>query len=525
MIDVTCNTTLLKPHLLELFNSVFTLRTYYDPWREFTTVVLCKPGKPDYTITKAYRPIALINTTCKLLTAIIADQITYMLEHHQLLPDTHFGGRPGRSTTDSLHLLETTIKNAWRTGKVASVLYLDIEGAFPNAVTDRLLHNMRMRRLPSALVEFTEHVLTGRKTQLRFDDHTSDWIPVNNGIGQGDPLSMILYIIYDADLIDIAKGRKGESTLAFVDDTAFIAIGNSFEETHRILKDMLERTDGGFDWSQAHNSRFETSKFALMDFSMNRACNRPPMTIRGIVITPTPTHRFLGVIVDHELRWKEHIDYAIVKGTSYVLQLRRLSSTSTGLPMRLIRQLYQAVAIPKMLYTADVWFLPAFREGSDIAQRGSIGIAKRMSTVQRMAAIAITGAMRTTATDILEAHANLLPIPLLLQNTCHRAIIRLATHPDTHPLHKHIRRAAKRYVKRHRTALHRLTYSFNINPEDIEMLIPARRSPATSCPYKVKIAASREDAIQEQAELQDEIQIFCDGSGLNGKIGAAAVLM
>jgi hypothetical protein len=216
---------LLVPYLTYLFNAVFSHRTYYEPWRKFTTVVLRKPGKPNYTIPKAYRPIALLNTTCKLLTAVVADQLTYILEHHQLLPNTHFGGRPGRCTTDSLHLLEETVKNAWRSHKVVSALFLDIEGAFPNAVTNRLLHNMRMRRIPRELISFTEQVLTGRKTQLRFDGYTSDWISIDNGIGQGDPLSMILYIIYSSDLVDIAKRRQGrkaltELTLAFVDDTA-----------------------------------------------------------------------------------------------------------------------------------------------------------------------------------------------------------------------------------------------------------------------------------------------------------------
>ncbi|KIK40055.1 hypothetical protein CY34DRAFT_30125, partial [Suillus luteus UH-Slu-Lm8-n1] len=90
---------------------------------------------------------------------------------------------------------------------------------------------MRTRRLPESMVGFTERLLNGRCTQLKFDGHLSDWIPITNGIGQGDPLSMILYIIYNADLVDVAKGRtKKERTLAFVDDTAFIAIGNDFTE-------------------------------------------------------------------------------------------------------------------------------------------------------------------------------------------------------------------------------------------------------------------------------------------------------
>ncbi|KAG2038458.1 hypothetical protein BDR03DRAFT_861992 [Suillus americanus] len=71
---------ILTPYLTHLFNAVFTLNTYFNPWREFTTVVLKKPGKADYSTAKVYHPIALINTTCKLLTAIIAGQVSNIIE-------------------------------------------------------------------------------------------------------------------------------------------------------------------------------------------------------------------------------------------------------------------------------------------------------------------------------------------------------------------------------------------------------------------------------------------------------------
>jgi hypothetical protein len=73
-----------------------------------------------------------------------------------------------------------------------------------------------------------------------------------------------------------------------------------------------------------------------------------------------------------------------------------------------MRQLYQAVAIPKMLYVADLWFSLVHREGTNNLQWGSIGIAKKLSSIQCIAALAITGAMKTTATNLLEVHANLL---------------------------------------------------------------------------------------------------------------------
>lgn len=105
--------------------------------------MLRKPGKPRYDLPKSYRPIALLNTMWKALAGVIAEQLTYYTEKYHLLPDHHFGGRPGRTTTDAIHLLTYRTKDAWRKKKVASVLFLDIEGAFPNAVPEKLVRNMR----------------------------------------------------------------------------------------------------------------------------------------------------------------------------------------------------------------------------------------------------------------------------------------------------------------------------------------------------------------------------------------------
>jgi hypothetical protein len=146
------------------------------------------------------------------------------------------------------------------------MLCLDIEGAFPNAVTDRLLHNMRKRRVPEEYVQFVERMLTDRRTQLKFDGFMSNWISINNGIGQGDPLSMILYLFYNADLIDIAS-EEGQAAVAFVDDANLFAEGDTYDKGYDSLKRMLLKPGGAKDWTEAHHSRFEKSKFAIVCFS------------------------------------------------------------------------------------------------------------------------------------------------------------------------------------------------------------------------------------------------------------------
>ena len=83
-----------------------------------------------------------MNTMGKLLSAVVAEDLVYMCEKYALLPANHFGGRPGQCTTDAMHLMVHRIKAAWCRGNVAVVLFLDVEGSFPNAVTSQLLHNL-----------------------------------------------------------------------------------------------------------------------------------------------------------------------------------------------------------------------------------------------------------------------------------------------------------------------------------------------------------------------------------------------
>ena len=55
---------------------------YYNPWREFTTVVLRKLAKPSYLVPKAYRLVILLSTLAKVLTAIVVESLSNLVEAH-----------------------------------------------------------------------------------------------------------------------------------------------------------------------------------------------------------------------------------------------------------------------------------------------------------------------------------------------------------------------------------------------------------------------------------------------------------
>jgi hypothetical protein len=149
----------------------------------------------------------------------------------------------------------------------------------------------------------TENLLHNCTTKLKFDDYTSEDIHINNGIGQGDPLSMVLYQYYNTDVLDIPN-NSNKSAMAYVDDAILITTGENFVETHKMLTDMMTREGGAINWSNDHNSRFEYSKLALMDFAhCNSRKKRHLLKLLNTTLAPAENTKYLGVYFNQHLDW------------------------------------------------------------------------------------------------------------------------------------------------------------------------------------------------------------------------------
>ena len=522
-------------NLYYIYRAVLELNAYPSHWLKILTIILRKAGKTAYDVAKSYRPIGLLDTLGKLFSTLVAADLSHLTKKHHLLPATQFGGRPGRCTTDAMHLVTHKIKDAWRRQKVASILFLDIQAAFPNTVKNRLLHNMRSRQVPTAYINLFNLMLSERQTYLRFDDYTSDPISINNGTTQGCPLSMILYAYYNADLIDIAKG-KNELSTGFVDDCAFVAVGDTLEDTHAILKDMMERPNGGLDWSHSHNSQFELSKLAVMDFprpntktvspSLTITTRNQPNTTPNNTITNVQTYKYLGVIFDPKLTWKAHIAKTTAKAVRWNQQLTRIAKSAGGLSPNNTRLLFNTVAIPALTYAADVWYIPPFKMAHSQKSGGLVGVTKILDSIQGTAARHITGGIKGTAYDVLLAHANILPADLLFRKVQYRAATRISSLPPYHPLAHLANKAANRFVKTHRSPLHYLFFTTQIKPKDVETINPTRRHPTYRPSMETHIEENKDKALITANTNHNSIKykVYCDGSGLEGGTGAAAIL-
>jgi ribonuclease HI len=235
--------------------------------------------------------------------------------------------------------------------------------------------------------------------------------------------------------------------------------------------------------------------------------------------------KLLGIHIDQELRWKEQAAAALGKGQDWLVQFGRLARVSKGVSMKYVRRLYISIALPRMLYGADIFLAPAQHNPGATLKKDNRAVIAKISSVQRRAAVMITGAMSATPGDMLDVHANLLLVHILVDKLLHQAALRFATLPPTHPLYEAVKNAARRHVKRHLTPLHYLMNNYaGLKPHLVETVTAVRMKPSWTPRLAVRIAGSKEKAVLEDEMERSAVRVYSDGSGIEGMIGAAAVL-
>jgi hypothetical protein len=374
------------------------------------TITLRKPDKGDYTSPKAWRPIALLNTLGKIIEAVTARYLQDVAERWSVLPATQMGARKHRSTETALDWLLSQIRTVWDDGTaIATVLSLDMSGAYDHVVRSRLIHILRAKGIPAGIVGWVESFMTGRTTTLAFGGQESEPIGIPAGIPQGSPISPILFLFYNMELLDICNppGTPVQG-MGFVDDVNLLAYGRTAEANcanlHRVHDQCLQ-------WAKRHGAKFAPDKYHLIHLSrrQRRFNMRASINLGDVTVEPVDSTRILGVFLDTKLRWKEHLTKIQEKMATRINALRRLTGSTWGFPLIQARQVYNSIIRPAMTYGALAWHQPT----AD-SRRLTGGITPKLGIIQNKCLRIIAGAFRATPTRSLETLTFTPPLDLYL---------------------------------------------------------------------------------------------------------------
>jgi len=525
----------IKHFLVNLFNEC--LRHGYCPshFRSYTTVVIRKPGKDDYTDPNAYRPIALLNTIGKVMEAILAARISYLVERHHLLPKNHIGGRRGRSCELALHLIMEKVHARWRAGdRVASLLTLDQTGAFPNVNHKRLIHNMRKRRLPMGIIQWVESFLTDRKTIMVLLEGAMGEFNVKTGIPQGSPLSPILFLFFNADLIeDLHASYPGQvMVVGYIDDIAILVWSESATENCQLLARIHGNAEA---WGRTHAAKFSPKKYGLIHmYRKHRRVPQPegptdvPLQLRNIRVEAKTAIKYLGVWLDTHLTGIEHVRQLREKATDLIAALSSIAGSTWGTNTLHLRSMYTAVLFPRIAFACSVWYI-----------RGGYGfkgveneVRRTLESIQFRALYRIAGAFRTTSRAALEVCLHVPPPMIALDHLAKVACLRILASPVKTFLHE-LREATpmnNNNIGPLSSPLQRLESLLETRfghgaASQVEEISPFVVSPWWS-PPEIRIDNNREAALAAHTEALSrptQVRAYTDGSGQDGGVGAAVV--
>jgi ribonuclease HI len=522
---------LIVVHLTRIFNQSLHLGHCPAHFRKSTTVVLRKPGKDNYTVPKAYRPIALLNTIGKIMDAVIARRLSYLAETRHVLPAAHLGGRKRRTTEHALHAVTRKIQEAWnrKPSQVASLLLLDVSGAFDNVSHTRLLHNLRKRRIDETTVRWIASFLNDRHTSITIDGYQSKEYATNTGIPQGSPLSPILYLFYNADLIDECNGESNTMSTGYIDDVGILTWGKTTEETCNTLSRVLEKAQR---WATTHASVFAPDKFQLTHFtrSLTRIDTKRPIQTEWGEVKPKATCKYLGLTMDTKMRWKEHIEEIRQRATKTVTALSCLGGSTWGVGLIDMRKIYKGTALPQMMYASSIWY-NANTRGLTYTKR----TLEILQNIQARAARAICGAYRATSNAALDIEAHLLPIEQQIWKHNANFITRLLSCKDiadtaglcTDAVQPTVRRARRGHIDPWQMIYDDIRGRRKQRPDRQEPIPSYITQPWRQGP-KTHIESSAEEAQQQhdrKVDTGESLSIYTDGSGIDGQIGAAAVCL
>ena len=212
-----------------------SLSIHHQQWKSAMTVVIPKPNKPSYSNPRAYRPIQLLDCFGKLLKKIVTKRITFNVGKYELVPFEQFSGRSAASCTDAGLSLVHDIELAWKHGKVASFLAIDIKGFFDNINHRHMVKILWEAGFPLPVVCWVESFLSNRSASIRLDDFSSPMSPIDIGIPQGSPCSPVLSVLYSAALIALVQDHGflhspigiPTSPRSYVDDLGLLVISDS----------------------------------------------------------------------------------------------------------------------------------------------------------------------------------------------------------------------------------------------------------------------------------------------------------
>ena len=329
--------------LTHICNLSFSSGIFPDLMKMAKIIPLYKAGgKSQFT---NYRPVSLLPQFSKILERLFNNRLNNFIEKNNVISESQYGFRANRSTSSALMDLIEQITDNLDNKQITIGIFIDLKKAFDTVNHQLLIKKLRYYGVRGKANTWLQSYLDNRKQFVYFNDHCSEANTVKCGVPQGSILGPLLFIIYINDIVNVSDLLK---FVLFADDTNLFASGNNIKSLCSMISGELEKLN---TWFCVNKLSLNLTKTSFMVFT-NKSISNVSLFMCNTEIERVAVTKFLGVIIDDKLTWKEHIKQLsskLAKCGSVIFKASSLLDSES------LRTLYNSMFLPYISYCAEIW--------------------------------------------------------------------------------------------------------------------------------------------------------------------------
>ena len=346
-INFTC-ADLISPYISTIFNCCLTTGIFPDDWKLAKVTPIFKQG--DRSDMNNYRPISVISAIAKVFERIIYNQLSSYLSENNILSQYQSGFRSFHSTMTAL--LEATDDWAFNIdrGYVNAVVFLDLKKAFDTVDHPILLSKLYLYGVIGNAYELLSSYLDNRTQRCAVNGVISNTCTLTCGIPQGTILGPLLFLLYINDLPNCLSNSKPRM---YADDTHLTYADNDICSIETSLNQDLSNINR---WLIANKLTLNMTKTEFMLIGSRQKLNSlsafPVLEINGTQLNRVNFTKSLGVLIDENLTWSNHINAITKKISSGIGSIKRISHC---VPPATLHTIYHGLVQSHFDYCSVVW--------------------------------------------------------------------------------------------------------------------------------------------------------------------------
>ena len=293
-----------------------------------------------------YRPISLLPIFSKIFEKLMYNRLIKFISKSEIIIPDQFGFQKNKSTEMAVNAITNQIINSFENKESAYCIFLDFAKAFDTVNHELLINKMEYYGIRGMPLEWFRSYLNNRQQYTEIDDTLSNIDSIKCGVPQGSILGPLLFLLYINDIVNTTSILN---FFLFADDTTIFFSSKLTSSIENTINKELGKVN---NWLNSNKLSLNTDKSCYLNFSLLHRNSDINLKIANKTLEKKTVTKYLGVLIDDKLSWKNHIhsiNIKLRKGIGMLYKLKEFVTLST------LKSLYYSLIFPYLDYNILNW--------------------------------------------------------------------------------------------------------------------------------------------------------------------------